>query len=303
MKRLILMGPVAALLALSGGDSFAGQCAGGAAGPNNVLVRNLFTINQDESVVMNDLHFKAWQKECWAELKQWAIDVDDFTTVGCVAGLQPASHQCADDSLGKHAVDVTASVGSVPIGDSTNVNVNFWLTRGNAIRLADVKWTQDATEFPTVPDFGWSVSAGTYVGANVTRHTITLWNDSNVAIHFLDFDVAASQTQILTLSHDDPIFTILPDLYVPTDFTVGAGSSVDIVFDAANSGIGTYLYLTFWVDADGVPGAEELRATAEHFIWAVDIPTVTGWGVAVMALLVATAGTIVVVQRSRRVAA
>lgn len=298
MKRLFVFGSVIALLAPWGGSAHAATCTGGAVQAGDVLLREVITFTQDESVAMNDLHWKEHNRECWVYLHKWEITVDQFPNISCTGSLLPGGVNCPGDQPGKYAVDVDASGFVVPVAGFVTANVNMWYSQHNALYHSDQRWTLNTNPFPTAPDCGWSVSGGVDVGGNVTRHTITLWNNSSVEVRFLGFDVAASTTQIATLEHALPIFV---GGYVPQDFTVAAGGHVDIVFDALNSAVGTYIYLTYSVDRAPYSAPNDLRTTAEHYVVATSIPTLSQWGmVAVLALLLGTGAWII--HRRRAIA-
>jgi len=121
-------------------------------------VQNQFKIHQDKFPVANDLHFKVWQKEDNINVNGWDIDISGFNKSSSQRGDQPEP-QHSDGDNGKHAVDVKAWAGDVPYCTNVKVDVDFWLTSWNTIRLSDVHWTRRATA-------GWKFRA---------RHNGRLW--------------------------------------------------------------------------------------------------------------------------------
>ena len=178
-------------------------------------VQHTFRIHQNRFPQANDLHFKLWQKENNININGWQVGISDFNQ----ASSQRATRKPTDpasDTL--HAVDVEASGATIDSCDTVRVDVAFWLTAWNTLRLKDIKWTTDIDSVKPCPDFGWTVGYPEDMGGGMFNHRITIYNDdADSVLNVRDIKFLATFDTILfvdTLTGDTLPINIPFDIFV-----------------------------------------------------------------------------------------
>lgn len=134
----LLMVSMVAILMLPVGLALADTATEGGV-HKGVLVRQTFKIHQDKAPYVTDLHFNITQKEPWILVNGWRVKISGFTN---------SSSYAHDDG---HGVQVNA-YGAIPYCTWITIEVDFWLTSYNTLRISDVVWTIKA-----IPSSGWTL--------------------------------------------------------------------------------------------------------------------------------------------------
>lgn len=259
---LALIGPARCQTNTSGGDMIDTQ------------VQETFLLIQNEfNLYAAAVEFKVWQKEDNIEVNGWDIDISTFTNSWSAPGYQPEPHhselwnaldipETDDPDNGKHAVDVGADGVNVPFNQIVQIDVNFYLTSWNTVRLSDMCWCEGVSIEKAAPDFGWTVGFPEAVaGGKGFTHRLTVTNDDKTdAFLVTDFVV-------LPMKHDyDDLtrvpFSTHPDAIHVPDRLLNPGDSYVIDIPTADNYIGNHIYHTFKVTSPS--GVEELIALSDH---------------------------------------
>jgi hypothetical protein len=165
------------------------QTSGGS--QSGIKVKKTFNIHQDKyNDYATDLHFKVWQQEDNIDINGWHIVITYFTDSDSQRGDQPepahstlkniGGHESTDDKdNGQHAVDVVADGAIIPYCTRVKVDVTFWLTGYNTIRLADVNWSKGSILKKATVDTGWEVGypVPDAVNPGQYNHQLIITND------------------------------------------------------------------------------------------------------------------------------
>ena len=139
----LLMVSMVAILMLPVGMALADTTTEGGV-HEGVLVRHTFKIHQDKYDYATDLHFKITQKEPWIFVNGWRINISDFTNSSSYA-------------YDPHGVQVDVDGVKIPYCTWIAIEVEFWLTDWNTLRISDVEWTNGSGAIKAIPSSGWTL--------------------------------------------------------------------------------------------------------------------------------------------------
>jgi hypothetical protein len=285
-----------------------------------------------------DLHFKVWQKEDNIDIIGWDIHITRFTDGTAKREKQPEpAHSTStpsgeDPDNGRHAVDVSARFFPVlpdpnnpfdpnaplypyepyvPYGGAVKVTIKLWLTSWNTIRIADAVWTNQFgfSKPADIPDHGWSIGfpVALPVQPGQFAHKMSFFNDGDDPIFLSDIQYMPS---LENYADFNDLF-IEASLQVPEmeSLVLQGGMSTDSndipTMDILTEGdfIDNFIYHTFKIGRfAGDPNA--MVITARHLVVREPQPnpTLSEWGLIIMAVLLVSAGAIVIWRRQRIVA-
>jgi hypothetical protein len=278
---------------------------------NGVKVKQSFRVHQNKySDYATDIHFKVWQKEDNIYVNGWDIDISGFTNSTSQRGNQPepahstlnnlGPHPTTDKDNGQHAVDVTADGVHIPYCTYVKIDVDFWLTRWNTIRINGLNWTKDAAIQQAVPNFGWTVDYPTPHPTlpGVYRHKVTITNDDpNSSINLTNIKILPSVSDVNIHDTNVPFSTDSNTIQV-SNKNLAPGQSCVVDVNTVGPYIGNHIYTTFGVNDTNV------IVVTGHLVTnpSRDGPTLSQWGLIIMAGLMLTVG-IVILRRFKTVPA
>lgn len=160
----LLMVSMVAILMLPVGLALADTTTEGGV-HEGVLVRQTFKIHQDKYDYATDLHFKITQKEPWIFVNGWRITISDFTNSSSYA-------------YDPHGVQVNAYGAEIPYCTWITVEVEFWLTEWNTLRISDVEWTRGSSVIKAIPSSGWTLDYPVFdLNSGQWLHKFSITND------------------------------------------------------------------------------------------------------------------------------
>jgi hypothetical protein len=247
-------------------------------------------------LICNDLHLHCLQKEGNINMNGAAANSTDFANV--VVAMTPP-----------HGANIDLSGGTVAKGASTVVNLDFWISEKNQIWFDVIQWTIDGQVVASWQTMGWKITFPQNGGGGGNPgnqdgkggvgkfvHKITIYNDktdSNATLQFLY--AYASMTQFANLWTDVPWSGCVNLISGP--ITIPAGGSVTIDFETTGAYANGFINLYYSID-------DPMFVVGEHPVGSLEtVPTVSEWGLIIMAGLLLTAGAIVIVRRRKPVAA
>ena len=263
-----------------------------------VKVKQTFKVHQNKySTYATDLHFKVWQKEDNINVNGWDIDISGFTNSTSQRGNQPSPYNAVDN--GQHAVDVVADGASIPYCTYVKIDVDFWLTSYNTIRIHGLNWTKATEVKQAVPNFGWTIDYPTPHPTlpGVFRHRVTITNDDpNNSINLTNIKILPSVSDVNI--HDTNVpFGIDSNTIQISNKNLAPGQSCVADVNTVGQYIGNHIYSTFSVNDSNV------IVVTDHPVTDVPIPTLSEWGLIIMAGLLLTVGAVVIRQRFKTVPA
>jgi hypothetical protein len=258
-----------------------------------------------------DLHFKAWQMEDNIDVNGWSIKISDFTHSTSQRGNQPAPYHTDlknnprlpithNPDNGQHAVDVTADGVHIPYCTYVTIDVDFWLTNGNVVHTDGLNWTKDANAIQAVPNFGWAIDFPTPHPTlpGIYKHRVTLSNnDTTSSINLTNIKILASVSDVNIHDTNVPFGTDSNTITVSNKI-LAPGQSFFVDVNTVGPYIGNHVYSTF-----GVNDTNAIVVTG-HLVVSppTDLPTLSQWGLIIMAGLLLTVG-IVILRRFKTVSA
>lgn len=223
----LLMVSMVAILMLPVGLALADTTTEGGV-HEGVLVRHTFKIHQDKYDYATDLHFKITQKEPWIFVNGWRIKVSDFTN----------SSRYAYDP---HGVQVDADGAKIPYCTWITIEVEFWLTDWNTLRISDVEWTKGPDAIKAIPSSGWTLDYPAFdPQSGEWLHKFSITNDDktdNFIVSGLTFNVSKDWYANLT----DVSFP--PSPY--PDFILGPGQSWQTDISTPEPFYGWHIYFKY----------------------------------------------------------
>jgi len=242
-------------------------------------VQKTFFLLQDEFPDPSDpavlLKFKVWQKEDNISINGWYIDISHFMDSDSHYGDQPEPWHSTFDIIdgepwiigladsGLHAVDVSAEDAEIPYGTTVQVDVDFYLTSWNTVRLADVYWGSWGTILEKgAPDQGWTLGfpEADPAGSGFI-HKLTITNDDKTEA----FTVTNLTILPLRVDYEDLTlvpFATHPDAFKVPDKLLNPGESYVIDVRTPNNYIGSHIYHTYGI-ADPT-GAVDMLTLSDH---------------------------------------
>jgi hypothetical protein len=280
---------------------------------NGVKVKQMFRVHQNKySTYATDLHFKVWQKVDNIYVNGWDIDIGGFTSSTSQRGSQPEpAHSTlqnlgtilhtTDKDSGQHAIDVTAAGASIPYCTYVKIDVDFWLTSYNTIRLSGVNWTKDADVLQAVPNFGWTIDYPTPHPTlpGVYQHRVTITNDDPTSsINLTGIKILPSVSDVNIHDTNVPFSTDSNTITV-SDKNLAPGQSCIVDVNTVVQYIGNHIYSYFGVNDSN------LIVVTDHPVTDVPpgLPTLSQWGLIIMAGLLLTVGMVVIWRKSKIVPA
>jgi hypothetical protein len=189
-------------VALRGGTMTSGGYPAG-----DDVVRKSFEIHQaKEGQIFNDLHFIAWQKEDWIKINGWTIAITHFTEGTSYRTTSPANPSDPDYS---HAVQCDFKGAEIPYCTWLTIDITFWLTDRNTIRLADMWWTKDGKKMVELPspavNIATPVSAQAFSSSVMTQQSAvaaSISSSISATTKTSSDQLVAAYMHLVTLSND-----------------------------------------------------------------------------------------------------
>lgn len=232
------------------------------------LVRQTFKIHQDKAPYVTDLHFNITQKEPWILVNGWRVKISGFTN---------SSSYAHDDG---HGVQVNAYGAEIPHCTWITIEVDFWLTSYNTLRISDVVWTIKA-----IPSSGWTLDDPAPNSSGEWLHKFSITNDDETdsfIVSGLTFNASKDCYDNLTdVSFQSPPYP---------DFVLKPGESWQTDISTPEPLYGGHIYFKYNItDIDS--GSDPVNNWADHPIVPVkkdvDVSAATssGFAAGILALL------------------
>lgn len=263
---------------------------------SGVLVQQKLTVRQNKFADgATDLHFKVWQAEDCYAVNGWTIAISGFTNSTSVRGNQPDPYDAIDN--GQHAVDVVADGATISYGTDVTINIDFWLTSWNTVRIYGLTWTKgtEAIEADD-PCFGWTMGYPVVRPSQPTifTHKLNIY-PGNKPLKLTGIKILPSPVDINI--HDTNVPFTDPNTIYVSDQNVAPGSSLVIDVNTTGTYTGGNIYFTATIDTNTTLVADHIVVTPP-----LTVPTASEWGLIAMGLALLTVGVIAIARKKRAVA-
>jgi len=254
----LLMVSMVAILMLPAGLALADTATEGGV-QEGTLVRQTFKIHQDKAPYVTDLHFNITQKEPWILVNGWRVKISGFAN---------SSSYAHDDG---HGAQINAYGAKIPYCTWITIEVDFWLTDWNTLRISDVVWTIKA-----IPSSGWTLDYPVLdPGSGKWLHKFSITNDDETDsfnVSGLTFNASKDWYDNLTdVSFQSPPYP---------DFVLKPGESWQTDISTPEPLYGGHIYFKY--NITDINGGDPVNNWADHPIVpvkeAVDAPETTSFG-------------------------
>ena len=206
------------------------------------------------------------------------------------------------------SVDIKYDVISIPYCVTIQIDAEATLNKWNVLEIINVKWSYENDSLNTrdaSPDQGFHFHDGVELNPDNSHNTSYTFNnlDEDVSLTLWNIQFYLDSVWYEPAEQWDPIGTMIYSAAGP--FELLPGDSITIPLDSIPNISSSYIYVAGEIEyqmPDFDYESREFRDGHEEDLTR-SIPTLTEWGLILLALLILLAGTIAVIRRRRTVAA